>query len=757
MKDDDGAKYPMVAVDAALAIVLEHTAPLPTERVPLLEHGTAPALRRCLAERIEAAAPFPRFRAAISDGYCCKAIGEAQTLHDDGSKQLAGTSATLLRQGACRYITTGAPLPDGSNAVAKQEHCARNGAEVSLPALKPGADVREVGSDWALGDELCSASTPLTPSDIAILAAAGHDSVEVYRRPRVRVFSSGAELHVDGPFDATRQIKDANRAGLIALLSDGSAFGGNAVVEDGGVLPDDLDAWTRSLGDALKTCDVVVTTGGASVGRADFAKKALEGASRSVVRFGRLHMKPGKPTTFATLDSRSFLDDEVEGEKRWAFALPGNPVSALTTASLLVVPCLKRLQGVARSRCAPCELPVTLSSPVSLDAVRPEFHRVALSLSGEDGNAEPYRVRQSGDIVAASTGVQRSSRLLSMRGAHALACLPERGRARLVAPGATSSLPAGTTVPGLLIAAPPPLVAGAPFLSAASGVEATTPPPAPPIDGVVVAVAIVGGEEPADARAAAATAGAEIVAAATGLRAATRPPIRCADEIEAVARDAAVVVACGGLGLAPREPCIAKALSAHRRAPGLARAMALASSDALEAPAAAIVGNALVLVVPEASAAACVRSVAKALPAIVSQLPVVEDSVVEHAGGCHCKAVRFRVRAPRHLVTWDCNCSICHMKRNTHFIVPASDFFLDAGEDNLSEYRFGTGVARHRFCSKCGVQAFYHPRSNPDGVAVTVHCLDPGSVSSVEVRKFDGTDWAGSYAATGIAACSKKA
>ena len=296
-------------------------------------------------------------------------------------------------------------------------------------------------------------------------------------------------------------------------------------------------------------------------------------------------------------------------------------------------------------------------------------------------------------------------------------------------------------------------------MSAAAGVEATpTPPPPPPIDGVVVAVALVGGEAPADARAAAAAAGAEIVAAATGLRAATRPPIRCADEIEAVARDAAVVVACGGLGLAPREPHVAKALSAHRRAPGLARAMALASGDALEAPAAAIVGNALVLVVPEASAAACVRSVAKALPAIVDQLPAVkDDSVVEHAGGCHCKAVRFRVRAPRHLIAWDCNCSICHMKKNTHFIVPASDFFLDAGEANLSEYRFGTGVARHRFCSKCGVQAFYHPRSNPDGVAVTVHCLDPGSVSSVEVRKFDGTDWGASYAATGIAACSKKA
>ena len=424
MKDDDGAKYPMVAVDDALATVLEHTAPLPTEQVPLLEHGTAPALRRCLADSVKAATPFPQFRAAISDGYCCAANGQEQTLRDDGAKQLAGTRATPLREGACRYITTGAPLPEGADAVAKQEHCARNGADVSLPALKPGADVRLIGSDWALGDELCSAMTPLTPSDIAILAAAGQDVVEVYRRPRVRVFSSGAELHVRGPFDAQRQIKDANRAGLIALLSDGSSFGGNAVVEDGGVLPDDLGAWNEALGDALSTCDVVVTTGGASVGRADFAKRALEGAARSVVRFGRLHMKPGKPTTFATLDSRSFSDD-VEGEKRWAFALPGNPVSALTTASLLVVPCLKRLQGVARKQCAPAELPVTLSSSVSLDAVRPEFHRVALSLRGPAVDA-PYCVRQSGAIVAASTGVQ--PRLIFLSTAASVCCRPSCSR-----------------------------------------------------------------------------------------------------------------------------------------------------------------------------------------------------------------------------------------------------------------------------------------------------------------------------------------
>jgi molybdopterin biosynthesis enzyme len=294
-QDDDGAKYPMVAVDAALRAVLDAAAPLPTERVPLLDGGAAPALGRCLADNITARAPHPPFRASISDGYCCHATEAPQKLRNDRATQLAGGASTSpLARGACRYITTGAPLPTGADVVAKQEHCSIQGEVVSLPALRPGADVRTVGSDWAAGDELCAPHTELAPADLAILAAAGHDHVDVCRRPRVRVYSSGAELHQRGPFDATRHVRDANRAGLIALLGDGSAYGGNAIVEDGGILPDDFGAWKDALNDALETCDVVVTTGGASVGRADFAKRALEAAARCKVRFGRLHMKPGK-------------------------------------------------------------------------------------------------------------------------------------------------------------------------------------------------------------------------------------------------------------------------------------------------------------------------------------------------------------------------------------------------------------------------------------------------------------------------------
>jgi hypothetical protein len=137
---------------------------------------------------------------------------------------------------------------------------------------------------------------------------------------------------------------------------------------------------------------------------------------------------------------------------------------------------------------------------------------------------------------------------------------------------------------------------------------------------------------------------------------------------------------------------------------------------------------------------------------------IPSPSLLTHSGGCHCGAVRFEVDAPADLVVWDCNCSICSMKRNTHFVVPASQFRLDpSSEASLTTYTFNTHTARHRFCKVCGVQSFYHPRSNPDGVAVTVHCLDdPGAagttmVRSVTTRRFDGGNWEACFSGAGAA------
>ena len=126
-------------------------------------------------------------------------------------------------------------------------------------------------------------------------------------------------------------------------------------------------------------------------------------------------------------------------------------------------------------------------------------------------------------------------------------------------------------------------------------------------------------------------------------------------------------------------------------------------------------------------------------------------ALVCHSGSCHCKSITFKVFAPADLVVWDCNCSICAVKRNTHFIVPESQFELLTGADALTSYRFGTGVANHLFCKTCGICTHYRPRSNPDGVAITVFTLAPGTVSSVTTRKYDGIHWEDAYAETQIA------
>ena len=112
-----------------------------------------------------------------------------------------------------------------------------------------------------------------------------------------------------------------------------------------------------------------------------------------------------------------------------------------------------------------------------------------------------------------------------------------------------------------------------------------------------------------------------------------------------------------------------------------------------------------------------------------------------HKGGCHCGRVRFEVEASSDLLLSDCNCSICSMVGFQHLIVPKSDFKLLQGEDQLSTYKFNSGVAQHYFCSHCGVKSFYVPRSHPDGISVNGRCLDPDTISSSTLKPFDGRHW----------------
>ena len=114
---------------------------------------------------------------------------------------------------------------------------------------------------------------------------------------------------------------------------------------------------------------------------------------------------------------------------------------------------------------------------------------------------------------------------------------------------------------------------------------------------------------------------------------------------------------------------------------------------------------------------------------------------ITHSGGCHCGRVRFELSAPAAVSVAECNCSICAKSGYLHLIVPKSRFRLLAGEEYITTYTFNTGVAQHFFCKVCGIKSFYVPRSDPDGISVNARCLDPGTVTAMEVRPFDGRDW----------------
>ncbi|KAJ4706855.1 centromere protein V [Melia azedarach] len=134
----------------------------------------------------------------------------------------------------------------------------------------------------------------------------------------------------------------------------------------------------------------------------------------------------------------------------------------------------------------------------------------------------------------------------------------------------------------------------------------------------------------------------------------------------------------------------------------------------------------------------------------------MDGDIIVHNGGCHCRKVRWRVQAPKNIVVWDCNCSICSMRGSVHFIVPSKMFeLLGDSKEFLTTYTFGTHTAKHTFCKVCGITSFYFPRSNPDGIAITFKCVDPGTLSHIEIKHYDGKNWEISYDQSGVASCSK--
>lgn len=373
----------------ARATILRHVRPMSVERLPLVD-----AAGRILADNLTATADQPPFAAATMDGFAVVA--------EDGSpwrevigEQTAGFVLDLeVTPGTAVRITTGAPTPRGANAVVKVE--ATEPAEDHIIILQedvaPGENIRRVGADLRRGDVVVRRGARLGPAELGLAAGLGVSPIPVSRRPRVSILSTGDELVEPGQSLGPGQIFDANRFSLIAAVQEAGAE-----VVWAGKAPDERDALRKLLIDRIAGSDVVLTSGGVSMGELDLIKPLL--GELATVYFRRVFMKPGKPFNFA-----------VSGETL-LFGLPGNPVSALVAFEVYIRPALLTALGAARID-RPLA-PVTLGQETA-PTDRIEFQRGVVSIAPD------------GRLVARTTGVQASSRLASFLDANALLIIPPR-------------------------------------------------------------------------------------------------------------------------------------------------------------------------------------------------------------------------------------------------------------------------------------------------------------------------------------------
>lgn len=372
----------------ALATVLAHTSLLPSEQVALSQ-----ASGRVLAADFCATDDFPPFPASTMDGYA--------VISDDGSpwRDVVGIQAAgqlidaEVTPGTAIKIMTGAPLPRGADAVVPVENTETAGDHVIIHQefVKPGESVRQVGSDVAAGELLVAAGTRLGPAEIGMLAAYGGDPVTVRRRPRVSIVSTGDELLEPSEPLTPGKIHDSNRFMLRAALESAGAE-----IIWAGKGPDVRDQLEPLLARLIADSDIVITSGGVSMGDLDLIKPIL--LDLATVHFRRIFLKPGKPLNFATAGPTLI------------FGLPGNPVSALVGFELFIRSALRKMTG---SGDAPATVRVTLAVETE-PADRVEYQRASVVADAR------------GVLRATPNGPQGSSRLASFLGSNALLVIPPR-------------------------------------------------------------------------------------------------------------------------------------------------------------------------------------------------------------------------------------------------------------------------------------------------------------------------------------------
>lgn len=340
---------------------------------------TSKALGRCLAAPVSAPRALPPFDNTAVDGYAFRrsdVTSDGPVRLDLQGESAAGVPfAGTVAPGAAIRISTGAVLPQGADTVAMQEDTRREGGAVVVdPVPAKGANVRYAGGDIRVGDVAFPPGRLLRPQDVALLQALGVGSVSVKRRLRVAVASTGTELLEAGSALGAGQIIDTNSTMLAQLL-------GNFPVDVTRLLPlpDDRDLTTRALAETAEQYDLIVTTGGVSVGDHDHVRPAL--LANGQVDFWRLALRPGKPVLFGRIGKACML------------GLPGNPVSAMVTLLVVGVPAVRRLLGMPSSPLPGFTVP--LAEAIAKSPRLREFPRVRLEWRDGKPYAVPYRDQSS--------------------------------------------------------------------------------------------------------------------------------------------------------------------------------------------------------------------------------------------------------------------------------------------------------------------------------------------------------------------------
>jgi molybdopterin molybdotransferase len=371
----------MIRIEEAQQIILRHVVPLPTEELPLLQ-----GLGRVAGEDVYAPRDIPATDNSAMDGYAfASAAVRGSSLFVSGNLPAGKERIPPVAAGEAVRIMTGAPIPRGCDTVVPIENVETVGDTIRLfGEARPGAHIRKRGEDIRAGERAIAANSLLRPQEIGMLASLGKTSVRVYRRPRVGVLATGDELLEIGSPPAPGKIINSNSYGIAAQVLES---GGDPVVL--GIAEDEVERTCERIREGIRG-DLLITTGGVSVGDRDCVKEAIV-ALGGEIRFWKVHMKPGKPVAFAILEGKP------------VFALPGNPAAAMISFEVFVRPALLKMTG--HTRLFRPTVTAALTEPMANRGDRPHLIRVRVE------------ARQSG-YVASATGNQSSARISSLTAAN---------------------------------------------------------------------------------------------------------------------------------------------------------------------------------------------------------------------------------------------------------------------------------------------------------------------------------------------------